>query len=59
MSTASVIVIVAEMFVGSDTCPGHRIIDAQQVFNSRSSGPMRRAQTGRCGGKSLRELFPM
>ena len=28
-----VIVIVAEMFIGSDSGLGHRIIDAQQVFN--------------------------
>ena len=28
-----VIVIVAEMFIGSETGLGHRIIDAQQVFN--------------------------
>jgi NitT/TauT family transport system permease protein len=26
-------VIVAEMFIGSETGLGHRIIDAQQVFN--------------------------
>ena len=28
-----VIVIVAEMFIGSESGLGHRIIDAQQVFN--------------------------
>ena len=28
-----VIVIVAEMFIGSENGLGHRIIDAQQVFN--------------------------
>ena len=33
VSFALVIVIVAEMFIGSETGLGHRIIDAQQVFN--------------------------
>lgn len=33
VSMALVIVIVAEMFIGSETGLGHRIIDAQQVFN--------------------------
>ena len=33
VSKALVIVIVAEMFIGSDTGLGHRIIDAQQVLN--------------------------
>jgi ABC-type nitrate/sulfonate/bicarbonate transport system permease component len=33
ISMALVIVIVAEMFIGSETGLGHRIIDAQQVFN--------------------------
>ena len=33
VSMALVIVIVAEMFIGSDSGLGHRIIDAQQVFN--------------------------
>ena len=33
---ALVIVIVAEMFIGSDSGPGHRIIDAQQVLNVKS-----------------------
>jgi ABC-type nitrate/sulfonate/bicarbonate transport system permease component len=33
ISMALVIVIVAEMFIGSDDGLGHRIIDAQQVFN--------------------------
>ena len=33
---ALVIVIVAEMFIGSDTGLGHRIIDAQQVMNVKS-----------------------
>ena len=33
VSMAWVIVIVAEMFSGSETGLGHRIIDAQQVFN--------------------------
>ncbi|AEX53276.1 ABC transporter permease [Rahnella aquatilis] len=33
VSIALVIVIVAEMFIGSETGLGHRIIDAQQVFN--------------------------
>lgn len=35
VSMALVIVIVAEMFIGSETGLGHRIIDAQQVFNIR------------------------
>ncbi len=33
ISIALVIVIVAEMFIGSTNGLGHRIIDAQQVFN--------------------------
>ncbi|MBP2167591.1 NitT/TauT family transport system permease protein [Erwinia toletana] len=33
VSMALVIVIVSEMFIGSETGLGHRIIDAQQVFN--------------------------
>lgn len=33
ISMALVIVIVAEMFIGSENGLGHRIIDAQQVFN--------------------------
>ena len=33
VSMALVIVIVAEMFIGSDSGLGHRIIDAQQVMN--------------------------
>jgi ABC-type nitrate/sulfonate/bicarbonate transport system permease component len=33
VSMGLVIVIVAEMFIGSETGLGHRIIDAQQVFN--------------------------
>ncbi|MDM0015710.1 ABC transporter permease [Variovorax sp. J22P168] len=33
VSMALVIVIVAEMFIGSDAGLGHRIIDAQQVMN--------------------------
>jgi sulfonate transport system permease protein len=33
VSMALVIVIVAEMFIGSDNGLGHRIIDAQQVLN--------------------------
>lgn len=33
VSMALVIVIVAEMFIGSELGLGHRIIDAQQVFN--------------------------
>ena len=33
VSMALVIVIVAEMFIGSETGLGHRIIDAQQLFN--------------------------
>ncbi|MFZ2988794.1 ABC transporter permease, partial [Ideonella sp.] len=33
VSMALVIVIVAEMFIGSETGLGHRIIDAQQIFN--------------------------
>ena len=32
-SMALVIVIVAEMFIGSETGLGHRIIDAQQILN--------------------------
>lgn len=35
VSMALVIVIVAEMFIGSETGLGHRIIDAQQLFNIR------------------------
>jgi NitT/TauT family transport system permease protein len=35
VSMALVIVIVAEMFIGSESGLGHRIIDAQQVFNVR------------------------
>ena len=33
---ALVIVIVAEMFIGSENGIGHRIIDAQQVLNVKS-----------------------
>lgn len=33
VSMALVIVIVAEMFIGAETGLGHRIIDAQQLFN--------------------------
>ncbi len=33
VSIALVVIIVAEMFIGSDTGMGHRIIDAQQVYN--------------------------
>ena len=36
VSLALVIVIVAEMFIGSDNGLGHRIIDAQQVLNVKS-----------------------
>ena len=36
VSMALVIVIVAEMFIGSENGIGHRIIDAQQVLNVRS-----------------------
>jgi len=36
ISMALVIVIVAEMFIGSDSGLGHRIIDAQQVLNVKS-----------------------
>ena len=36
VSMALVIVIVAEMFIGSDAGLGHRIIDAQQVLNVKS-----------------------
>ncbi|HSD36869.1 MAG TPA: ABC transporter permease [Rhodocyclaceae bacterium] len=36
VSMALVIVIVAEMFIGSDSGLGHRIIDAQQVLNGKS-----------------------
>jgi NitT/TauT family transport system permease protein len=36
ISMALVIVIVAEMFIGSDNGLGHRIIDAQQVLNVKS-----------------------
>ena len=36
ISMALVIVVVAEMFIGSDNGLGHRIIDAQQVLNVRS-----------------------
>jgi NitT/TauT family transport system permease protein len=36
VSMALVIVIVAEMFIGSDNVLGHRIIDAQQVLNVKS-----------------------
>ena len=36
VSMALVIVIVAEMFIGSENGLGHRIIDAQQVLNVRS-----------------------
>ena len=36
VSMALVIVIVAEMFIGSDNGLGHRIIDAQQVLNVKS-----------------------
>jgi NitT/TauT family transport system permease protein len=35
VSMALVIVIVAEMFIGSDSGLGHRIINAQQVMNVR------------------------
>ena len=35
VSMSLVIVIVAEMFIGSDTGLGHRIIDTQQVMNVR------------------------
>jgi len=33
VSYALVVIIVAEMFIGSSTGMGHRIIDAQQVYN--------------------------
>ena len=36
MALVIVIVIVAEMFIGSDNGLGHRIIDAQQVLNVKS-----------------------
>jgi ABC-type nitrate/sulfonate/bicarbonate transport system permease component len=36
VSMALVIVIVAEMFIGSESGLGHRIIDAQQVLNVKS-----------------------
>ncbi len=36
VSMALVIVIVAEMFIGSDNGLGHRIIDAQQVLNVKT-----------------------
>lgn len=36
VSMALVIVIVAEMFIGSDMGLGHRIIDAQQVLNVKT-----------------------
>ncbi len=36
VSMALVIVVVAEMFIGSDSGLGHRIIDAQQVLNVKS-----------------------
>lgn len=36
VSMALVIVIVAEMFIGSENGLGHRIIDAQQVLNVKS-----------------------
>ena len=36
VSMALVIVIVAEMFIGSDSGLGHRIIDAQQALNVKS-----------------------
>jgi ABC-type nitrate/sulfonate/bicarbonate transport system permease component len=36
VSMALVIVIVAEMFIGSDKGLGHRIIDAQQVLNVKT-----------------------
>ena len=36
ISMALVIVIVAEMFIGSDNGLGHRIIDAQQVLNVKT-----------------------
>ena len=36
VSMALVIVIVAEMFIGSDNGLGHRIIDSQQVLNVKS-----------------------
>ncbi|MCW5221012.1 ABC transporter permease [Verminephrobacter aporrectodeae] len=36
VSMALVIVVVAEMFIGSDNGLGHRIIDAQQVLNVRT-----------------------
>jgi NitT/TauT family transport system permease protein len=35
VSMALVIVIVAEMFIGSDSGLGHRIINSQQVMNVR------------------------
>ena len=36
VSLALVIIVVAEMFIGSDNGLGHRIIDAQQVMNVKS-----------------------
>jgi len=36
ISMALVIVVVAEMFIGSENGLGHRIIDAQQVLNVKS-----------------------
>ena len=35
VSMALVIVVVAEMFIGSENGLGHKIIDAQQVMNVR------------------------
>ena len=48
VSMALVIVIVAEMFIGSDSGLGHRIIDAQQVLNVQEHvrGDPRRRRAG-------------
>ena len=35
VSMALVIVVVAEMFIGSENGLGHKIIDAQQVMNTK------------------------
>ena len=36
VSVALVIVVVAEMFIGSESGLGHKIIDAQQVMNVKT-----------------------
>ena len=55
VSMALVIVIVAEMFIGSDNGLGHRIIDAQQVLNVQEHvcGDPRRRRARLCAQRAV------